>query len=165
MQPIFVGLVAIGFSVFLFTGCFSLSRMAKESQDPAMAHSSFKDGDFDSCPESPNCVNSQAEMTETPYIAPFRYDVPRDQARTFLLSLLDDLPRTKILQSTDDYIWAEVRTGLFGFTDDLEFYLPEDPPIIHVRSASRVGYSDLGANRNRVENLRRTFQERVTVLR
>ena len=166
MQPIIVGLLVLGLSVFLFTGCFSLSRMARQSQDPSMATSSFKAGEFDPCPQSPNCVNSQAEMTDTQHYAPpFRYDVPRDQARTFLLSLLNDLPRTTILQSTDEYIWAEVRTGFFGFTDDLEFYLPEEHPIIHVRSASRVGYSDLGANRNLVEDLRRSFQERVTVLR
>ena len=166
MQGYIIGLVVLGASVLLLTGCVGLSRLAKQSQDPSMARSSFQAGDFSACPPSPNCVNSQAEMTDSQhYIPPFRYDVSREDAQNYLLSLLEDLPRTEILESTSDYIWVQIQTGLFGFTDDLEFYLPEEHPIIHVRSASRVGYSDLGANRNRVEDLREIFQEQVTVLR
>ena len=64
--------------------------------------------------------------------------------------------RTRILTKEEDYIRVEYTSRLFRFVDDVEFYFPEEP-VIHVRSASRLGYSDLGANRRRVERIRELF--------
>jgi uncharacterized protein (DUF1499 family) len=64
------------------------------------------------------------------------------------------LPRTKIVTGTDDYLHAECSSALFGFVDDLELHLRPSQNLIAVRSAARLGHSDFGVNRRRVENLR-----------
>jgi uncharacterized protein (DUF1499 family) len=63
----------------------------------------------------------------------------------------------KIVREDDCYLWATFSTRLFRFIDDLELRLDEENGVIHVRSSSRVGYSDIGANRRRVEELRLRF--------
>ena len=66
------------------------------------------------------------------------------------------------IQTTDKtYIAATFSSAIFGFVDDLEIRIADDEGIIHVRSASRVGYSDGGVNRTRVETLRTHFFEAV----
>ena len=65
-----------------------------------------------------------------------------------------NLPRTRIVVDTADYLHAECASAVFGFVDDLELHLRRAEGIIAVRSASRLGYSDLGVNRHRIENLR-----------
>jgi uncharacterized protein (DUF1499 family) len=67
---------------------------------------------------------------------------------------LANLPRTKIITETADYIHMECSSAIFGFVDDFELHLRAAQGVIAVRSASRLGYSDLGVNRKRVENLR-----------
>lgn len=149
----------------LIAGAASFARMAKGSQNRDAVQVGEVHGQFSACPDTPNCVNSQAEMTDAvSYVQPYRYDVPFSDARQVLVQVLHSLPRVTIVKALDRYIWAEVRSGVFGFVDDIEFYFPEDHHIVHVRSASRVGSADLGANRNRVERLRKLFQDRVTVL-
>jgi len=66
---------------------------------------------------------------------------------------------TVIIAASSDYLRAEFTSRLLGFVDDAEFHLPHCEPVIHMRSASRLGYSDLGANRRRLEEVRRRFPE------
>jgi uncharacterized protein (DUF1499 family) len=73
------------------------------------------------------------------------------------------LPRTKVVSSGADYLKAEARSAVFRFVDDVEFRLDAETGLIHVRSASRVGYSDLGANRKRVEALRERFNQQLAL--
>jgi uncharacterized protein (DUF1499 family) len=68
------------------------------------------------------------------------------------------LPGTEITSATENYLSAECTSGIFGFVDDLELQLRPDQSEIAIRSASRVGRSDLGANRKRVELLRAKFE-------
>ena len=111
------------------------------------------------CPESPNCVNSQA-AGEQNYINPIHFTGTQQDAKDRLLQILKSEKRTKILEAHENYIRVEFTSALFRFVDDVEFYFPEKQPgerIIHIRSASRVGYSDLGANRKRIEKIRSKF--------
>jgi uncharacterized protein (DUF1499 family) len=108
------------------------------------------------CPTSPNCVSSQADQ-EGKLIEPFRYDGDRQAAKTKLLSVITGFPRTRVETDDGRYLHVVFTTRLLRFKDDVEFYFAEDEPVIHVRSASRVGYSDLGTNRRRVEALRKAF--------
>ena len=64
------------------------------------------------------------------------------------------MARIKIIEETENYLYAECTSFLFRFTDDLEVYVDKESKLIHFRSASRVGHSDLGANRKRVEKLK-----------
>jgi uncharacterized protein (DUF1499 family) len=69
------------------------------------------------------------------------------------------MERTALVRETPDYLHVEFRTFL-GFVDDGEFYIDETQKIIHLRSASRVGYWDLGANRRRMESIRTEFERK-----
>ncbi len=73
------------------------------------------------------------------------------------------LPRTKIITQTDDYLHAECSSAVFGFVDDLELHLRPEQNLIAVRSAARLGRSDLGVNRRRVENLRSLLRRQAVV--
>ena len=111
------------------------------------------------CGRRPNCVCSRADAGERHRVEPFA--AAKDPAATFgrLKELLSSWPRTTFLTATDDYVHAVCRTRL-GFVDDLECRLCHSAEVIHVRSASRLGYYDMGANRARVEALRRALGER-----
>ena len=77
------------------------------------------------------------------------------------MRILESEKRTKILTVEKNYIRVEFTSAVFRFVDDVEFYFPEqqtDETIIHIRSASRIGSSDLGVNRKRVEHLRNKFK-------
>jgi len=56
---------------------------------------------------------------------------------------------------------ATYKTPLVGYTDDLELLLDEDSGVLHIRSASRIGRSDLGANRKRIEALRLLLKGKI----
>lgn len=110
------------------------------------------------CPNSPNCVSSQSVDTEHA-VVPLRYRGAMEAAMHRLLDIIRAQKRTKIVQISGNYIHAELTSALFGFVDDVEFLIDDTAKVIHVRSASRVGYYDLGVNRRRVNDLRSRFEE------
>lgn len=116
-----------------------------------------RDGRLKPCPDTPNCVSSQT--TGKAALAPFAYRGSHQTAWLRLVKIVSALPRTKITQRTDHYLRAEATSRVFGFVDDIEFLLDENASVIHVRSASRLGYSDLGVNRQRVEQIRSLFAQ------
>lgn len=118
------------------------------------------DGRLAPCPESPNCVSSM-ESAERAKIAPFHYSVGRAQAEAALREILLGEKGAEIIRQDDGYLYAEFRSNVFRFVDDVEFYLPAERRQVEVRSASRLGYWDLGANRRRIERLRELFVARV----
>ena len=73
------------------------------------------------------------------------------------------LPRTRIIDETPEYLHAECASAVFGFLDDLELHLRATANLVAIRSASRVGYSDLGVNRQRIQQLRETLRARGVV--
>jgi uncharacterized protein (DUF1499 family) len=117
-----------------------------------------RDGRLAPCPPSPNCVSSQS-TDSLHQIAPLSFTSIPEQALSQLKSIIQSLPRTKIISETEDYIYAEFKTALMGFVDDVEFYLDSNTKVIHVRSASRLGYGDLGVNRQRIETIRALFNQ------
>jgi uncharacterized protein (DUF1499 family) len=116
-----------------------------------------KEGKLAPCPKSPNCVVSQGQEDAEHAIAPLQYSSDRATAMAKLLEVIQAMPRTEIIQQTEDYLYAESTSEWMGFVDDVEFYLPDAPGVIHVRSASRLGESDLGVNRQRIEAIRSQF--------
>lgn len=110
------------------------------------------------CPASPNCVSSQSP-DKTRHIAPLRYEGPMADARHRLLAVISELPRSRVVTCMDHYIHCEFTSALFRFVDDTEFLFDEEENTIHVRSASRVGFSDLGVNRRRIEKIRKMFRK------
>lgn len=107
------------------------------------------------CPDSPNCVSSQA-ADESQRIEPLRYTGDTTQARNRLLTVLNRMERVQIRQAGPEYLHAEFSSAWFGFVDDVEFQF-NPPGVIQARSASRTGYYDFGVNRERVNAIRARF--------
>ena len=105
------------------------------------------------CPDSPNCVSSAATDPRHA-ITGFAMDRSLGAAKEELKQAVAKLPRAKLSSERDNYLRFEFRSLLFRFVDDVEFHLDETTKTIHVRSASRVGHSDFGVNRRRVESIR-----------
>ncbi len=111
------------------------------------------DGKLLACPNSPNCVSSQSTDAEHK-IAPLTYTGDPAKALADLKAVISSMPRTKIITAESNYLYAEFTSALMGYVDDVEFYLNADKGLIELRSASRLGQSDLGANRDRIEAIR-----------
>lgn len=107
----------------------------------------IQDGRLASCPASPNCVSSY-ESDEEHSIEPLAASL--EQIEQVLLTL----DGTNIVEVGDNYLYAEFTSSLMGYVDDVEFLHDSNSGVTHVRSASRLGYSDLGANRKRIESIR-----------
>ena len=111
------------------------------------------DGKFAPCPATPNCVSSQ--ITDNVHgIEPLRYTGSPRQAMDRLKKVITGMKRARIVAEDGMYLRAEFTSALFRFVDDVEFFADERGAAIHVRSASRIGSSDLGVNRKRVEDIR-----------
>jgi uncharacterized protein (DUF1499 family) len=149
MLRLFPSLAAI---IIITSSLFSNSAIAATTD--LGVHNGYLSG----CPESPNCVVSQ-NGDETHAIAPIPYHTDLATARATLVKVLSVVPRTTIIQQTDNYLQAESKSRIFGFIDDVEFYFPENESVIQMRSASRVGESDLGVNRRRMEQIRLALQD------
>ncbi len=108
------------------------------------------------CPDSPNCVCSQ-EDRESHRTQPLKFSGDPQAAFSRLVQIIQSQARTKITEQTAIYLRVEFTTPVLRFVDDVEFLLVPDEHVIHVRSASRVGHTDLGVNRNRVEKIRAAF--------
>ncbi|HEX6156146.1 MAG TPA: DUF1499 domain-containing protein [Burkholderiales bacterium] len=113
-------------------------------------------GRFAACRRTPNCVSSQADPSDREhYIAPIAF---RGDAIAAVRKAVDSLPRTRVISADSTYLYAEFRSKLLGYVDDVEFFY--DGGAIQVRSASRLGRRDFGVNRKRVERLRELITQR-----
>lgn len=112
-----------------------------------------KNGLLAPCPFSPNCASSDTGDSGH-HVTPFLLALPPEKAWAVARELVSAMARTHIVTERPDYLHAECRSFLFGFVDDLELHLRPSEGIIAVRSASRIGYSDFGVNRRRIEDLR-----------
>ena len=112
------------------------------------------------CPKTPNCVSSQA-TDKKHFIPPIHFIGASQDAQDRLLQILKAWKRTKITVVQENYIRVEFTSKIFRFIDDVEFYFRSTKTgkiIIHFRSAARLGHSDLGANRKRIEQIRNKFK-------
>lgn len=115
--------------------------------------------------ETPNSVSSQASLhtgharQAEAQIAPLRYSGDGVAAMARLRTLVASTEGARIVTSTPDYLYATFTTPWMRFVDDVEFWLDPTGGVIQVRSASRLGERDFGANRNRVEALRQAFEK------
>ena len=128
----------------------------------ASGYAGLRDGKLSECPDSPNCVSSQTAK-KGHVVDPLSYNGSSSEAKQALLSIISSLPRTKIITDNDRYVHVTFTSRLMRFVDDVEFLFDDTNKQIQVRSASRVGYSDMGVNRKRVEDLRKRFNERLNI--
>lgn len=136
---------------------FILGVMSKSGKAPGLI-----DGRLSQCPDRPNCVCSEAGNDAGHTTAPIR--IPDD-------STLDPLPVLKqvilemggtVRAESGSYLAATFSSAIFGFIDDLEIRVDAPQRVVHVRSASRVGHSDMGVNRERTELLEKLYINKVS---
>jgi uncharacterized protein (DUF1499 family) len=117
-----------------------------------------RSGQLAPCPDTPNCVNSQSG-NPLHRIKPIVYSSTPEQAMADLKTLIENLEQAKIITNTKNYLYIEFTSSFWGFVDDVEFLIDTNIQVIQVRSASRLGKSDLGVNRKRVEMIRTKFEQ------
>jgi uncharacterized protein (DUF1499 family) len=132
----------------LFISCCSGTRPATLG---------IKEGRLSPCPGSPNCVSTQAP-DDKHSIDPIRYTGTKEQAKQRLVPVISSMKRAKIITDEGDYLYAEFTSRIFRFVDDVEFSFDDGNKLIHFRSASRLGKSDLGVNRKRMEEIMKGFE-------
>ena len=114
-----------------------------------------KDGRLAPPRRTPNCVSSQAERADAEhYIEPIAFKGSAADAMAAARKAVDSMQRSTIVRAEGPYLYAEYRSKLLGYVDDLELLFDERAGLFHVRSASRLGRRDFGVNRKRVERLR-----------
>jgi len=116
-----------------------------------------KDGKLAPCPDTPNCVSSQSTDREHG-IEPLPFTKTPAEAMAALERTILAMKRTRIVARTDQYLHVEFTSFLWRFVDDVEFFVDARARVIHLRSASRLGKSDLGVNRERVEAIRAAWK-------
>lgn len=143
-------LVLAGLVLFL-TGCATMTGSELELTDA---------GKLPPCPATPNCVSSDADPSDgTHYIDPLRIDGEPQAAWQRLIAYVEADSAFTIVEQRDGYLRAEARTKILRFVDDVIFHLRPGEGVIAMRSSSRLGYSDLGKNRGRLEALREAMNE------
>jgi uncharacterized protein (DUF1499 family) len=111
-----------------------------------------RNGRLAPCKRTPNCVSSQADPADAEhYVAPIPF---KGDAIAAVRRAVEGMPRASIIQTQPNYLYAEFRTPLMRYVDDVEFFYDDQARVIHVRSASRLGRRDFGVNRKRAEELR-----------
>lgn len=111
---------------------------------------------------TPNCVSSQADPADAEhYIAPIAFKGDAIAALAAARKAIESMQGSTVIRHEGAYLYAEYRSKLLRFVDDVEFAFDEKAGVLHVRSASRLGRRDFGVNRARVEALRRRIEQRV----
>jgi len=144
--------------VFLLGGTILFSGQTKLLAGTKPNNLGMATGQLLACPATPNCVNSQSLDAEH-RITPLTYTSSAEDAFITLKTVVQSFKQSAIAQETNNYLYAEFTIPVVGFVDDVEFLLDKDAQVIHVRSASRLGDSDLGVNRKRIETIRAKFNQ------
>ena len=122
------------------------------------ANLGYRAGKFALPTWKPNCVSSTVDKSDDKhFIQPITYSGSSADAWKKLVGVVKSHARVKLASENTSYLYAEFKSAGMGFVDDVEFALDETAGVIQVRSASRLGIRDLGANRARVEAIRAQF--------
>jgi len=120
----------------------------------SLANQEFK---FSHCDPKPNCQSSFEDKASPRYFFPIEYSEPKEKAKEKIIRIISELSG-KVVQDNGDYIKVEFTSAIFKFVDDVEIYLGE-PGLIHLKSKSRTGYWDLGANKRRLGDITFRFHQ------
>ena len=129
-------------------GLYALSMTATEPVNLGVNQGRLAD-----CPASPNCVATQSGV-DSQKMQPVSYSGSKEEITGEIKSAIQSrFPRARLVSETDNYLHFEFTSLIFRFVDDVEFLIDDTNKLIHFRSASRVGYSDMGANRKRMQTI------------
>ncbi len=149
---ILVAAIVVGGALVLTFGLYRLSKNQPSTEEVSLG---MQEGKLTPCPQTPNCVSTQADPSDEPhYVEPIPWHGSRDDLLGRLAKWIAEQPRAKLVTRRDNYLRAVFASQLFKFKDDVEVYVPEGEGVVHIRSAARVGQSDMGVNRKRYQTLR-----------
>ncbi|WP_319370346.1 DUF1499 domain-containing protein [uncultured Ilyobacter sp.] len=132
----------IGFIlVFMTFGCISAPK-----------NLGVKSGKMSPLKSSPNGVSSQTDQVKK-QVDPLVLDIPVSDAKKIIKAACKNYGKHEIINESEDYLYAVFITGIMRYRDDVEFYFDAEDKVIHYRSQSRIGYSDMGLNRKRYNEL------------
>lgn len=154
LKTIFI-ILAVVFLIIL-VGFYLLGNMSKTGKAPGLVS-----GHLSVCPDKPNCVGSEFPDDQSHHFPPLGYPSSMTEEAMGLIKAIIQELGGKVTNEEEVYISAIFTSTLFGFVDDLECRNDKTNLTIHLRSASRVGHSDFGANRKRLELISSQFNERV----
>ena len=137
--------------LLLIVGLALLSATARRPETLGV-----RDGRLAPCPDSPNCVSTHTDREDS-RMEPIPIVGDPADAHSRLRAVLSAMPRVRIVTADANYLHAEFASALFRFVDDVEFFVDREQGVIHFRSASRVGKSDLGVNRQRMQAIAQAF--------
>ena len=140
-------------SIITITALYLLSMTA-----PRPTQLGVIDGKLANCPSSPNCVSTQASDDQHQILPIPLQGSAGEMIEKIKKIVLSEFPRTRLVSESDHYLHFEFKSLIFRFIDDVEFVVDDKHSVVHFRSASRVGRSDLGVNRKRMEKI----SERLT---
>lgn len=153
------GLLVVG-ALFV---AISLVWLSKNQPSTAEVNIGVESGHFAPCPETPNCVSTQADPQDAPhYVEPIPFSGEREQLLAYLADWIRTQERAEVISRSDNYLHAVFASRTFGFKDDLEIFIPDGSKHVHIRSAARVGRSDMGVNRARYETVRDLLSKRFS---
>ena len=155
MKTVFIvlSILIVAFIVLLFN-FRSISK--------AGGASGLVEGMLSKCPNKPNCVCSEHKDDANHYIDPII--IPQNitfDTFSLLKNVIQDMGGNVQVES-DNYLAATFTSAIFRFVDDLEIRIDSTQKVIHIRSASRVGYSDMGVNKKRTKLLKKLFNNKVS---
>ncbi|MDJ0602009.1 MAG: DUF1499 domain-containing protein [Crocosphaera sp.] len=151
MNRYFLSIIVVGLLNFFLTNSVAYGT-------ELINNARLTEGHLLPCPPEISCVVSLDKQNKS-YIAPIPYHTDVNYTREILLKVLSVVPRTTVIETTDNYIKAEAKGKFLGGSDELEFYFPTDKSVIELRSASQNSNFDLGVNRRRLEQIRLALKE------
>lgn len=142
-------LMVVGVTLLLFV----MGMVSRSGESPGLL-----DGRLTRCPERPNCVCSEYAEDSNHYVQPVQLPAGAQDWFTQLMRSVIEEMGGRVVVEQDGYLAATFRSALFGFTDDLELRMDPQRQLLHIRSGSRVGYSDSGVNGRRVDQLKKRIE-------
>ena len=155
-------IISIVFLVIVLGGVALRLSVPYISEDSVAAGISLKGDEsvLGDCPDTPNCQGSESSRSNQS-VDRFELSKVADSAITTLAEIVSSQSNTEIVEQDSRYLHATFSSRIMGFTDDVEFLLSDDEKSVQVRSASRLGKSDLGANLKRIEHLRSLAERHI----
>ena len=146
------------FLILSLTAIFSMTACSQAQQNPIGVKVVNSKVQLKPCPDSPNCINTEFSENTSHYIPPLIYHKENSaevlgKAEQLILDM-----GGHIVQNKGNYIAATFTSMIFRFVDDFEIRNDEENHTLHIRSASRTGYSDFGVNKKRVEAFLKQFK-------
>jgi len=109
------------------------------------------------CPKSPNCVSTQTQQ-KSKKMDPIPFELDPKEVKKVIKSVVENLPNTHLENESINYLHYTFKSKMFRFTDDVEFLIDAEQKLIHFRSASRTGYSDMGVNKKRMTEIKKAIK-------